>query len=173
MLSTHFEVQWETQLVRTEYLYNLESQVGGFLPARIFEVTSYKGHVPTFSCIVDNRFLFHYLPVQAFAWKEVEPLTFEQANYVTCPSETIEVVKFKQLDKCHAYNKGGDYLGHGKIISTIEWPNDNELCHLIKLDSGNLVLRPSHKIALSFDDDWAAPTLPAFKKLRKEWKLKK
>lgn len=172
MQSTHFEIHGETLLIRKEFLYNLEAWQGGFLPARIIEVTSYKGHVPTFSCIIEERFLFHYLPIQAFAWKEVEPLSFEKANYVTCPSDILDVVTFKQIDKCHVYNRGGDYLGHGKIVTTIDWPNDNELCHLIKMDDGNLVLRPSHKVILSFQDDWAAPKLPSFMKLRHEWKLK-
>lgn len=172
MQSTHFEVRSGPLLVRKEFLYNLEKGHDEFLPAEIFAVTSYTGHVPTFSCIVDGHYLFHYLPINAFVHKEVEPISLEDANYFNCPSETIEVTQFRQLRYCHVYDKRNLYRDFGSIELTIEWPLDNELCHLVKLDSGHMILRPSHKIILIEPDDGHSYQLPDYKKLRHEWILK-
>lgn len=173
MQSTHFEVNGGALLVRKEFLYNLESGHDEFLPARIFAVSSYTGHVPTFSCIVEDKYLFHYLPINAFAWQEVEPLTLEVANYFNCPSDAIEVFGIDQLVRnCQVFNKDGSFLDYGVIDSTIEWPLDNELCHVIMLDTGNIILRPSHKIIFADINDATNYKLPGYKKLRHEWILK-
>jgi hypothetical protein len=114
-----------------------------------------------------------HLPINAFAWKEVEPLSFEESNYFNCPSEFIEVTNLSQLETfCFAFNKDGTFLDRARISGTFEWPLDNELCHIVGLDSGNIVLRPSHKIILCERDTATVPKLPAYKKLRHEWILK-
>lgn len=169
MPSIHSEIASGPLLVRKEFLYNMESGYDEFLPAKIFAVSSYPGHAPTFKALIQEKYIFSYLPINAFASKEVEPLSLDDSNYFNCPSEVFSINTFSQLRHCQVFNKDASWLGCGIIIMTIDWYMNNELCHVVELDTGNFVLRPSHKVVMS---DYNSPTrevLPKFKKLKYEW----
>lgn len=181
MQSIHFDVgdnAFESKypiLVRKEFLHNMESGHGEFLPIRLFAISSYPGHVPTFQGFVEDRYIFSYLPIHALAWKEVAPLTFEESNYFNCPSGKIVVHSFLSIQyrPCQVFNKGGSYLDDGLVAATVEWYEDNELCHLVQLRDGNLVWRPSHKLIFGYQKEDGIQKLPSYKKLRHEWILNK
>lgn len=162
-------------LVRKEFLHNMENGHGEFLPIRLFAVSSYPGHVPTFQGLVEDKYIFSYLPIHALAWKEVPPLTFEEANYFNCPSGKTVFNNFLSLQyyRCQVFNRGGSYLDDGIVAGTVEWYEDNELCHLVQLRGGNLVWRPSHKLIFGFHKEDGIQKLPGYKKLRSEWILNK
>lgn len=169
MPSIHFELNGEISiLVRKEYLYNLESGFDEFIPAKLLAISSYPGHVPTFKVLVKDKYIFSYLPIQALASKEVEPMALKDANYFNCPSETLSISYFYSLGPCRVFNKDGSYLDDGIVVCTLDWYRDNELGHVVKLENGNYVIRPSHKLIFNFDKD-KVEDLPKYKKLRHEW----
>lgn len=156
-------------LVRREYLYDMKQGHGEFNTCKVLGASSYKGHLLTFDILVEGKYMFHYIPVRALASTQLNPLDMTECNYFNCPSEIVMVHIFNRLrgQKCYVYNRDGKHCGQGIYKMTFDWPNDNQLCHLI--DSNNFRLWPSHKVV--FDKGKEVPELPGFKKMHSEWKL--
>lgn len=171
MQSTRSEFGFTGLLLRKEFLYDLKEGHGEFVPCNIIGITSYTGHVLTFDCIVEDKFIYHYLPVNAFSSYENDPINLAEGNYFNCPSDVFHVDMMDCLRDCFTFNRDGSFLDRGMIHATIEWPEDNELCHLVELYSGHLVLRPSHKIILNDSGLDSPPSLPKYKKNHHEWIL--
>jgi hypothetical protein len=167
MLSTHFDIPKLKVSLRSEYLYDLKAESGKYSYAEIISVASYPGHVPTFTALVEDKFLFHYLPVNSFANKACPPMSLEQACYFNCPSNQLGVSVIGGLGECQVFDKNKDFIEGGKYLMTFDWYNENDLCHLVLLDTGHYVLVPSHKIIFGDSD----VQLPNFKKLHATWKV--
>jgi hypothetical protein len=166
----HFDLEPFKCLVRQQYLYDFDNGWDEFASCKVFACSSYPGHLLTFHILVEDKFIYSYLPIQSLCWKMSNEPLMEYVNYFNCPSDEVTVSKFECLNKTiQMFNRNGSYRGKGKYLMTFDWHNDNQLCHLIEEDNGIFSLCPSHKIVVSDDIN---VQLPKFKKLHKEWKLK-
>lgn len=168
MPSIHFDINPIPCLVRKEYLFDLKSEFKKFEPASIFAVSSYPGHLLTFNVLVNDKFIYSYLPAHALVMRECESLHPEDITYFNCPSGELAIHSFAALQKqrCSVFNRNGSYRCTGKYLMTFDWYQDNELAHLIQQTDGRFLVWPSHKLV--FDTDTIS--LPPFKKLHMEWK---
>lgn len=167
--SIHFEIPRQKLFIREHFLYDMIVQTGQHIEADLIEITSYPGHSPTFTAVIENKFLFHYLPIFAFTTNKTAPvITASDSHYFNCPSEYLSVYTYQNIDKVLVFNKEKNRLGFGKYLMSFDWYKDNELCHLVALNDGNLVLTPSHKMIIN--GEWNT-TLPSFKKLHYTWKV--
>jgi hypothetical protein len=162
--------------VKTQYLRNFDEMPMLYKPGQIKSVWSYPGHEPTFSVVLNDGTIFSYLPVSAF--NPTVSTTASPENHqpcgMLCPSENFILFETKLLkDKVvYCYSPQRGYLGIGKYQFSIEWPNENECVHLMKLN-GSLRLVPNHKMLVFDREQETIPALPlTWKKLRKEWTVK-
>jgi hypothetical protein len=171
MQSIHFDIKPFTCLIRGEFLFDFQSNHGKYYPCKVFAVSSYPGHVPTFQVLVEDKYLYSYVPVHALVEFPIRFSGFmEEYSYFNCPSGQLTVHTFESLDDeyCQVYNKDGSWRGVGSYMMTFDWQDDNQLCHLIN-QGGCFMLWPSHKIIFSTDK---TSQLPGYKKIHSEWKLK-
>lgn len=157
--------------VAAEYLYDMDvSYTGKFVPCKIFSASSYVGHELTFQALIENQYVFSYLPARAFRFSYVDgdPVTGSELVYAVAPSGRIVVNCHAELCKhvqCF-FRTSGSWRA-GRYLFTIDWIDDNQLLHALALDTGQLALMPSHKIR--FENPERTP-LPKFKKMNAEWK---
>lgn len=168
MQSIHFEIPTSPITIRKEYLYDLKSGHGEYVQGKLFAISSYPGHTITFKVLVEDKYIYSYLPITALTGKRCEQMSLKESCYFNCPSGELTWTVFESLTRCQVFKRDGSFLDSGRYIMTLDWHNDNELGHLIELDGGNVVMWPSHKIVFS---DNKEDKLPDFKKLHAEWKV--
>lgn len=166
----HAEVDPVPVWVRKEFLYNMDAaKVGSYVPGRIFAVSSYRGHLPTFQVLLEGGSVFSYLPAHALVAPGTMPSTHldpEDLTYHPCPAGDICVNLYRALQvPVVAFLRRRDLWVPGKYILTVDWHEGNDLLHLIVLDSGHLALLPQHKIKFGASNQVLEP----FRKLRAEW----
>lgn len=169
MQSIHFDLEPFDCLVRKEYLFDLQSGFGFYLPCRVIAVSSYPEHLPTFTILVEGRLIFSYLPVHALVSKPCPSLPTQDCSYFNCPTGSLTMHCFTELQRCTVFNRDTTERCQGVYRMTFDWPDGNQLCHLIEEDSGRFLMWPSHKVVFSTGK---GVQLPNFKKLHAEWKLK-
>lgn len=163
-------------LVKKQYLEDLNTGFGSYMEASVIQVSSYKGHMPTFTVRLTDGTVFAYLPVAALTSQPIScDLAVDLAGMTCntfCESEDFvlyELDGLKGLD-IHCWDKKKNYLDVGTYMWTIEWHTENELCHLIHLDSGQFVFVPNHKLLALPKKSPRPKSLPEWKKLHAEWK---
>jgi hypothetical protein len=164
-------------LLRKEYLYNRQSGHGDFVSVLVIGVSSYKGEVLSFDVLVDhNGGLFHYIPPTALVFDEAaEELPLSDLAYENCPGSDISVFELEALrdQKITLHPSKAEQLKkiQGEYLFTVDWPDDNILHHVLKLDNHCLAIYPSHKIL--FGQAGLNSELPDWKKLRYDWIIKR
>lgn len=167
----HFDIPKVKVMVREEFLHDFKEGHGLRKEAELISISSYPTHAPTFTALIEGTYLFHYLPITAFTTRNAAypiPIPLLQATPFNCPSGELTVGKFSELDHCQVYGKTRQLLGYGRYQMTFDWYNDNELCHLVALESGTLILAPSHKLAFNTTTE---DGLPGFSKLHATWRV--
>jgi hypothetical protein len=167
MPSIHFNIPKVKVLLKESYLYDLDPVKEGYVEAEIIAISSYPEHVPTFTALVKGKYLFHYLPIVAFVDKPSQHIDFAKAYSFNCPSTEVSVSVFN-LKECQVFDQNKELIGFGIYQMTFDWYLDNALCHMIKLNNGNYILAPSHKVIFTQN---SGETLPNYKKLHSTWKL--
>jgi len=164
----HVDINPINAFVRDKYLYDLDKSKRGLSPCKIFAISSYAGHVLTCQVLIDNKYIFSYIPLMALTLESnSKEFSIDDCYYNNCPGQKM-VVNYHQFlvnKKCFVF-KNNKVIKSGKYLFTIDWYDDNLNAHLINTDDGNLILYPSHK--LSFDNTNA---LPQYKKIHKEFIL--
>ena len=164
-------------LLRKEYLFNRKSGHGEFVAIQIIGVSSYKGEVLSFDILVEeNGGLFHYIPPTAIAFREDAPeYPLSDLAYENCPGEDIAVFELSALkeEKLTLHPSKAEQLEkiRGQYLFTVDWPADNILHHVVRLENACIAIYPSHKIlfgSAGFDSE-----LPKWKKLRYDWIVKR
>ena len=158
--------------VKKEYLYNLETGHGEFVKGTIIFINSYPGHQPTFDLLLEDGSVFCYLPVMALSSCETNMCKEDPLPCLkTCLSENFIMFENKELENkiCQVFDEAKKWYSFGSLIVTLEWPNENQLLHLVVLDSGQYAIIENSKILFT-DKKVKVTQLPNVKKLRQEWK---
>lgn len=143
--------------VRAEYLYNLESHQGEYIPCCVFAVDSVEGHAIGFDIMTNFGGQFARLPIAALVWKPVHmlvPQTFlhdlELWNNFSYDVEAHEYAYLKQM-RCVCRG-----LGFGTYMFTLSWKGSRyaedpgeggfKRAHIIKLDNGHFAAQPNNRL---------------------------
>lgn len=176
-MSIHVSVKPIPVFLLRSYLYNLDVSEVGWVEASIIAISSYKNDPLTFTILIeDSKAVFSYIPMNA--------VIYRSSNVPTIRCELMDVVNLKLLGcfKCPSENVSVSDLNLGKVLAffpdrnqrevcsyllTLDWPDENELFHLLVNQKGLFHLRPNHKMLL----DLNAEILPPYKKLKVEYKI--
>lgn len=176
-MSIHVAVNPIPIFLLKKYLYNLDESQVGWVQASIVAISSYPGDPLTFTVLVeDTKALFSYIPLNAVIYRFddkpwvdynlMKGVGLKPLGCFPCSSEEIFVANF-QLDKVLAFFPERDVREVCRYLLTLDWPNENELFHLLVNGKGLFYLRPNHKMLL----DLEATSLPPYKKLKAEYKI--
>ena len=143
----------------------------GTVPGKIMALESYEGSRVTAMWKSDDGGTYHDVPLEQI-------LTDSYPLYMDDFREYARVQQIVKKTHCYSlagkgpaivemspvegavqvFNEDREYIGVGKSLGMVHWPEDNVLLHLIDID-GRLLLWPPHK--LMFGD---AKSLPNWKK---------
>ena len=140
-------------------LLGIEGPTEGALLA----IESYQGQSPTFTWAADSGHLFHFLPPHAFGPVGTE---LRQCVDMPCAQGAIDV-SFLGLEGPGWANVGGRIVGWKHYLATVDWYEDNKLCHLVRATTGELMFVRNPR----FQVGGAKLDLPPWKKLRQTWPL--
>ncbi len=147
-------------LLRAEYIYDLQSHQGEYIPCCVFAVDSVSGHAIGFDCMTDFGAQFARLPVSAFCWKEDAPRysleTLELWNSFSYSVEAIEYEYLHQM-RCDVRLPGTSHTWtSGIYMFTLSWYGSRyaedpgaggfKRAHIIKLDNGNYAAQPNNRL---------------------------
>lgn len=173
----HSELEPFKVHVREEFLFDMDpAHIGHYRRMTVYDVASYAGHVPTFSCIDADGSVFSYLPPSAILFNTesadnldlVDLLDLADLVYHNCPSIHISVVKYRILDHpLSAYFRTRKVWLAGFYKFTMDWYDGNDLLHCIELETGQCAFLPSHKIKFNNGSREFEP----FKKLHQTWSV--
>jgi hypothetical protein len=176
-MSIHVAVDPIPVFLLRKYLYNLDKNETGWVRASIVVISSYANDPLTFTVLIeDTKALFSYIPLNAVIYRfDDKPIVdsalmdavfLKNLGCFPCPSEEVFVSDF-HLNKVLAFFPERDSRQVCRYLLTLDWPNDNELFHLLVNEKGLFYLRPNHKMLL----DLKAIELPPYKKLKAEYKV--
>lgn len=169
----HAELPRTKAWVENRVLYNDDPEREGWTPCTIFGISSYVGHAPTFSVLIDNGAVFSYVPIHRLrslpprdAYEDrmgLDDLVYHDSRegrivatqYQSLVSPRMLVATFKRTGRrCDA-----------RYVASIDWYDGNDLLHFVALANGQFALLPSHKLLFGIGE------LPDYKKLRAEWRV--
>lgn len=159
----------------------------GFTQGTVIGLELYVGHVPTFSVLVEGKYLFSYVPPHLLRKKrcasgESHPRSIPQREELfelrdLCPinvppdNATVYVAQHLVGRQASLFFKSLGYTTEpGEYIFTVDFPDSNESLHCFNVERANSVedqlgFFPNHKVVW----ERAAEELPKFAKLRGSW----
>ena len=160
--------------VENRVLYDDDPAHEGWSPCVMFGLSSYEGHAPTFSVLLGNGAMFHYVPPHRL--RHADPsetacgeVRFDLSDLVYHGSRAgrIVVTAYEALRDANvtAHFKHARTRMNARYVATVDWVDGNDLLHVLALENGQFAMLPSHKVMVG-----DAP-LPNYKKLRKEWRV--
>jgi len=134
-------------------------------PGRLLAVESYEGMSPTFTWMADTGHIFNFLPPHAFGQRFS---SLDSCVDMACAPGAIDV------SDLGLEGPGWARVGHRetnwkKYHATVDWYEDNRLCHLVSTHSGEFLFVRNPRFQVGGDK----LDLPAWKKLRQTWDLPK
>ncbi len=169
----HAEFSPFTAVVENRVLHDDDPSVDGWTLCKVFAISSYPGHVPTFQVMLENGAMFSYVPphrLRQWAPSDAFPERFELADlvYHECRDEKITVNRYDLLTRspCRAYLHKQKRWLDAVYVATVDWYMGNDLLHLVTLENGQFAFLPSHKVMFA-----EGTTLPTYKKLHAVWRL--
>lgn len=175
-MTVHAETPVIKAFVQTKFLYNMDNEIKGTTACEIIGVASYPGHALTFDILIpETGAVFDYVPIHLLSITPVATSFGLRTLLVRdCPDPAIAV-------------STSDYLRHlkvavelridgkvenklwsaGKFLFSVDWYNKNELFNVIALEGGQICAQPNYRVLFGDVD----LKLPAYKKLRAEWKV--
>ena len=95
--------------------------------------------------MVEDQYLYSDLPITA-VWGN--DLTLQQASAVLCETVEIECFRLEGFKRVSVmiFIDGGRQFREGEYMMSFDLPASNESVHMVKLDSGGMVLAPNYRI---------------------------
>lgn len=152
----------KTQVIKSNvYCYVKESYFTGnfedkqFFKCKIVSVSCYINEQITFDLLVQDSYLYHNVSISNLHTKKEEhsnlykqiSLKYLYGNYICNLQNDCEVIIYPFGEQNVVYTFK-DVEHYGNYIFSVDMVNDNNIFHLIKLDSG-FIFVPSHKISFS------------------------
>lgn len=138
--------------------------IGGLVKGRLIAVESYVGCSPTFTWIADSGHIFCFVPPHAFSTEVGTPL--EHCVDMDCPPGPIDVSDLGLEGPGHA-KVGERIFVWKKYIATVDWYEQNKVCHLVQTAAGVLVFVRNPRFQVG-GEKYDPPT---WKKLRETWSV--
>jgi hypothetical protein len=136
--------------VRSEFLYDLKTGFGYFVPATIFSISIYKDEYIRFNLLADDQTLFNNIPINAFSNSKTAPkLSEDDCNFSSCIEPDCVLNQYEFLaaqENCKVWNKDNAFWQNGIYILTVEFPISKSQLHLIELEDGNYISWSSKNI---------------------------
>lgn len=156
-------------LLSESYLYDGDkSRVGTMRDVRVIGASVYAGCYMTFHVLVDNKYMFSDIPIVALQHREhvTDRLDIHVLSHSKLSIGAVESFELGALRDRHVaiYARALDRYVTGTYVSSFDFFEENELLHLMKLDNGQFMLAPNHKVNWSGDK-----VLPDFKKNHTDW----
>lgn len=172
----HASLPTTTVWVNTTVFYNMEGP-DRWEKAKIFGITCLPGRVPTFELLASTGYVFSDVPPHLIHWCDrdpLEPLPLSSLVYNNCLSEKFSLAVFDELKarKAYAYFRKEERYVSAQYWFSLDFYEDNNWYHCVKLVNGQIAFVPSHKLV--FPADGALPenhSFPPYQKLREEFKV--
>ncbi|MFM5941671.1 MAG: hypothetical protein ACKOQ2_27530 [Dolichospermum sp.] len=148
--------------IRKPFLYDWNLQQTGYIPVRVFGMTSIPGRAVGFNLITNQGAQFARVPIHALVWKEdCEKLPLDWLELWDCLSYQPCAIAYSYLSelRCRTILKDGKWYD-GEYMFTIDWaggdwaedPSEHKCGHVLKLDNGCFAIQPNNRII------WADPS---------------
>lgn len=152
-----------------KFMYDCDESKKDILSCKIIGVSAFLGYTILFEVLVEDSFLYSDVPVHALLHKKSKcELQFEDLCYCNVDSEVVEMYQLDILkDKdIKAFFKNKNLWLTGEYVLTLNLPEGNLNCHLLKLENGQFSLSPNHKVNVLGNE-----YLPAYKKNHSDWSI--
>lgn len=158
--------------IHERFMYDQDETKTGILSCKIIGAAAFFGFPITFEVLIEDSYLYSDVPIHAFVHNKGifnKQLDFEDLSYMNVDSEAIESYNLDILfDKnIKAFFRNKNLWMSGEYIMTLNLPEGNLNCHLLKLENGQFSLSPNHKINVSGKE-----YLPEYKKNHVNWSFK-
>lgn len=146
---------------------------GGVHDVQIIGVSSYAGQAPTFLVMTKEGALYADVPGHLLNTSNMtDGYKLHQVVYRNCPSSNCWVGKLGALQTAQVFDREHQYMGTGRYIATMDWPDDNWMMHIIQMETGSfegyLIVWPHHHILWNTH----SRTLPTgYRKVRETWRV--
>ncbi|MFM6250384.1 MAG: hypothetical protein ACKPEQ_14760, partial [Dolichospermum sp.] len=138
--------------IRKPFLYDWDLQQTGYIPVRVFGMTSIPGRAVGFNLITNQGAQFARVPIHALVWKEdCEKLPLDWLELWDCLSYQPCAIAYSYLSelRCRTILKDGKWYD-GEYMFTIDWvggdwaedPSEHKCGHVLKLDNGCFAIQP-------------------------------
>ncbi len=180
MRLNHYEIKPIDCLVKSSFLYqNNDIDKNSYEKGKIISLCLYKGEAITFDVLLENGSLFNYVgltEVKLPRYSSLHTFSLKELVYHNSLSIDITIQELNYLKNKHVYyfNKYNNEWYEAKYILTVDWYTENDLMHLLVLETGNFVFAPNHKI-LFLDEPKFKKDLSfcEYKKIRNEYMIEK
>jgi hypothetical protein len=114
-------------------------------PAQVIGISSYTQQPLTFHLLIEDAYLYSDVPACMIFQKPCSPIKLTET---LCPGYSINHFVFESFKnkKLAAYDKGLNIWVQGLYLCSIDFYEDNELLHLVRLDRGQYGFFPNHKV---------------------------
>lgn len=169
----HVEIEPFKVWVSGKLLYGGKGMPGVNIKGRVFAVSSYAGHVPTFQVMLDTGHLFSYVPPHAISTVEwdgnYDDRLIDDYVFHNCRPGAIAVNRFDHLRRyqVRVFDKNRKPSAMAEYLFSIDWIEANDVLHCLSTVKGDVIFVPQHKIDWSGDGE----TLPPYVRLREEFKV--
>ncbi len=167
----HAPLDVMTIWVKQDIFYDLETNTDEWVKCKLFGLTCIKDRVPTFEIMTEDGYVFSDIPPHMIRWQLTDDVQFDLKDlvYNNCLSEQFCISEFPELKARYAFvflKEQKQYI-KGSYWYSLDFYQNNNWYHCIKLDNGQIAFMPSHKIVLSVQDKLSEQhVFPQYKKLR-------
>jgi hypothetical protein len=177
--AVHAGMPLMTAWVDSAVFYNMTAP-SQWVKVKVFGLTCLAGRVPAFEVLTAEGHVFSDIPPHLVRWKEPakEPdsaeFTLSELVYNNCLSSTFSLTAFEALAErtAYVYLKSREMYVKGRYWFSLDFYQDNNWFHCIKLHTGHLAFIPSHKLVFPVEGELPlSHVFPKYEKLRQEFRV--
>ena len=137
-------------------------------------VSIYPGCIPTFGVMMDDGGVYADIPPSHLSMQsKANACKLRFVAYKNSPSSDVWGGKIASLKgNVNVFGRERDFIGNGKYLFTLDWPNDNWMVHMIMMsnEGGRLIFWPNFRL-LWGEQKFPITLLADRSKITREWKL--
>lgn len=159
--------------VENKFFYDMDEKMTGWVFCYLVGITAYEKQTITFHVVTYDGAMYSDIPIHALsAYKskptEIQPLGLKDLAYGNCKDTIMDIfhLEYPKNKKTKCYFPGPRIWLFADYLLTIDFPNSNELFHLVCLENNQYAFVPNHKINFNGEE-----YLPKFKKSNQTWNI--